>query len=357
MNDLTSYLNGAVERLVKRALKSSFNNPRESAFITKFMLQQKSAAKKRKNSEEKGRHIPPFLIASIASQCNLFCKGCYARANESCGGDKKHNELDAENWGRIFEEASQLGISFILLAGGEPLLRRDVIEAASRVPNIVFPVFTNGTMIDENYLKFFDAHRNFVPILSVEGDTAQTDGRRGDGVSAILDRVETQMQKAGIYYGVSITVTSENLDVVTDKEFISRLSSNGCSLAFFVEYVPVQASTENLALTDEGRDQLAERQSALRDQFEMVFLSFPGDEKEMGGCLAAGRGFFHINPSGEAEPCPFSPCSDRNLKNGTLIDALNSPLFQKLSDFGFLQGEHKGGCALFDKQEEIAHLR
>ena len=65
-------------------------------------------------------------------------------------------QLTDEEWLRIFEEADDLGVSFILLAGGEPMLRRDIIEAAGKRPNILFPIFTNGTFMDERYFRLLD---------------------------------------------------------------------------------------------------------------------------------------------------------------------------------------------------------
>jgi MoaA/NifB/PqqE/SkfB family radical SAM enzyme len=85
-------------------------------------------------------------------------------------------------------------------------------------------------------------------------------------------------------------------------------------------------------------------------------VSFPGDEKASGGCLAAGRGFFHINANGGAEPCPFSPYSDTNIRNISLLQALDSPLFQKIQSDDILIGEHQGGCVLFEQEEAVKKL-
>jgi len=102
---------------------------------------------------------------------------------------------------------------------------------------------------------------------------------------------------------------------------------------------------------------MEEAQSALRGRFPgMLFLSFPGDEKHMGGCLAAGRGFFHINEYGAAEPCPFSPYSDMNLHEHTLLDVLGSPFFRQVRELN-AQGEaHPGGCALFHQEARVRAL-
>jgi MoaA/NifB/PqqE/SkfB family radical SAM enzyme len=95
----------------------------------------------------------------------------------------------------------------------------------------------------------------------------------------------------------------------------------------------------------------------VRKQYgDILFLSFPGDEKEAGGCLAAGRGFLHISSDGSAEACPFSPFSDTNIAENGLKAALQSPFFEKLRTVGLVGGEHTGGCALFEHQQEVKCL-
>ncbi len=354
---LVNYLNEGVESIVKGAMKASFQNPKEAKFFMKYILESKKAAKKRKTFEEKGQHIPPFLISSITSSCNLFCKGCYARANNSCGEKSNKEQMTSDQWEDIFKQAKELGISFILLAGGEPLMRKDVLEKASQIKEIIFPIFTNGTIIDEEYIKLFDANRNLVPVISIEGDENKTDARRGKGTYELLINKIDSLKSKGILYGASITVTTENIYNVASKEFIAELYNRGCKLVIFVEYVPVVASTKDLAPADKERTYLEREQARLREIYEdMIFISFPGDEKHSGGCLAAGRGFFHINTSGGVEPCPFSPFSDTSLKNSSLLDALQSPLFKKISAAEMLFGEHKGGCVLFEKEEDVKKL-
>jgi len=353
--NLSEYLNGAISHLVQNALRSSLKNPAESAFLLRYAAAQKKAAEKRSRQEQSGIHIPPFLIASIASQCNLHCAGCYARANHSCG-EQAGKELDAGRWEQIFSEASELGVSFILLAGGEPLLRKDVLEAAAEHPELIFPVFSNGTMLNDAYLELFNRNRNLLPVLSIEGDREQTDQRRGSGTFRILSEAMGRLHSRGIFYGASVTVTKENLAVVSGEEFIGTLARNGCKLVFFVEYVPVDGR-DDLAPGDAERELLAQNQEKLRGRYpDLIFLSFPGDEKQMGGCLAAGRGFFHINPAGDAEPCPFSPYSDVSVRNGSLKQALQSPLFRKIRSGLAEEGEQIGGCALFQKQSEVQRL-
>jgi MoaA/NifB/PqqE/SkfB family radical SAM enzyme len=353
-SELTEYMNGAVERLIKSALKTAWRNPKETAFIMEYRSVLKKAAGKRTKSEEEGLHIPAFLISSISNSCNLFCKGCYARENKICGETAGKALLSAKKWSEIFEEAEALGIVFNLLAGGEPFLRKDVLLEASKIKNMIFPIFTNGLMIDEEYLKLLDRRRNLIPVISLEGSKKATDDRRGTGTYDKINDVMDRLKELNILYGASITVTTQNMNEVTDPEFIKRLSDKGCRLIFFIEYVPIAPGTEGLAPSEEDRDYMALQQEKLRKLREdMIFLSFPGDEKFLGGCLAAGRGFFHINPYGGAEPCPFSPYSDRSLTECSLTEALQSPLFQKLNAAALVGGEHSGGCALFEHRSEI----
>ena len=180
--DIQNYMIKGVERVVSEAVKATLQNPRESAFMLKFAAASRSASKKRRTAEDNGEHIPPFLIASITSKCNLHCAGCYSRCNHATVDSEPVRQLTSEEWLRIFDEADALGISFILLAGGEPTLRRDIIEAAGKKQNILFPIFTNGTFMDEQYYKLFDKCRNLVPIMSIEGNKKITDARRGEGI-------------------------------------------------------------------------------------------------------------------------------------------------------------------------------
>lgn len=355
--NLQDYLANGVEIIVKDALRASLKNPKEILFLRRFLKHTRKANEIRQKYDEDGQNIPAFLIASITSSCNLHCTGCYSRANNACSDDAPLNQLSGEEWGDIFNEAKDLGISFIVLAGGEPMLRQDVILKASDFPEILFPIFTNGTMLDEDYLKLLDKHRNLVPILSIEGDEEVTDSRRGEGVySKLVDSMEL-MKKNNIIFGASLTFTKDNLSTLLSDEYIEKLHDFGCKVIFFIEYVPVNGETIELASSDNERELLFNEINRLRKEYDdMLFLSFPGDEKTSGGCLAAGRGFFHINSHGGAEPCPASPYSDINVKDTSLLEALNSKLFKSLRDGGLLMDDHEGGCVLFEHEDEVKKL-
>ena len=353
--NLNDYMEQGISLLVKTAGRYYFKNPRGVAFLTRSAVEIKKAAQRRHIQEQSGLHVPPFLIASIASQCNLHCAGCYSRAS---GGCSRHVDPDLTTfeWSSIFSQSRDLGVTFILLAGGEPLMRRDIIEAAASFPQIIFPLFTNGTMIDEKYLRLFSTHRNLIPVFSIEGDEARTDTRRGKGSYQISTHAMHEMKSRNLLFGCSITVTRENMPEVTAPGFIEQLRQSGCGIVFYVEYVPIEAGTETLMLQDTDLVVLKNCVSSLRDQFtDTIIVSFPGDEEDTDGCLASGRGFFHINAQGGAEPCPFSPYSSQTLKESTVADVLRSGFFSELRKIA-AETPHHGGCTLFARKDDVAAL-
>ena len=302
--DIQSYMTRGVERIVSDALRATHRNPRESAYMARFALASRKASKKRMKAEDAGEHIPPFLIASITSRCNLHCAGCYSRCNHATNDSEPVKQLTGEK-----------------------------------------------------YFELFDRSRNLIPIMSIEGDREQTDKRRGEGVYDKLIGGMDEFKKRGLIFGSSVTVTTQNISKVTSESFLTGLSDRGCRAVIFVEFVPVTDDSVELAPGDEQRKYLKEKIDLLRkDHPEMVFISFPGDEKSSGGCVAAGRGFFHINSHGGAEPCPFSPYSDINVRDTSLREAMNSRLFRELRNGGYLLEDHPGGCTLYERRDEVEKI-
>ena len=355
--DLQKHIETGVERIVADTIKATLKNPRESAFMARFAAASRKASKRRAKLEQEGIHVPGFLIASITSSCNLHCAGCYSRCSNATVDTAPVEQLTGEEWLKVFREAEEMGISFIMLAGGEPLLRRDVIEAAGGMPNVIFPVFTNGTFIDEGYFKLLDECRNLVPVLSIEGNREITDGRRGAGIYDLVTRNMQKFRDKGLIFGASITVTTENVEEVTSRAFVRDLADRGCKLIIYVEFVPVTEEAAHLAPGQRERDYMERAMSELRGDYDdIVLLSFPGDELATEGCMAAGREFFHINSHGGAEPCPFSPYSDVNVKETSLKEAIRSRLFQMLREQEVLDHEHEGGCVLFTRRSEVERI-
>lgn len=361
MTDLSAYMAESIRGIMKHAYTNVLSNPREARFVARMQRAFRRSERRRNEIlKDDGLDVPPFLIASIATACNLQCKGCYARKNGIAADPDAPQKatLKPNQWRTIFDEAAALGVNFCLLAGGEPLTRRDILDQAAAVKDIIFPIFTNGTMIGAQFVDFFKHHLNLVPVISLEGDASATDNRRGQGV---YQRALLSMQllaNENLFFGTSITVTTENMHAVTDHAYLRQLHDLGCRLVFYVEYVPFDETTAHLAF---GYEHVAEMEHIVeqrREQFadDIIFLSFPGDEKALDGCLAAGRGFFHIGPDGAAEPCPFSPYSDSNVAILGLRQALQSPLFRRIRNAHALGWEHTGGCTLYEHRDEVESM-
>jgi MoaA/NifB/PqqE/SkfB family radical SAM enzyme len=345
-------MNDMLKRVFTDALKISITRPSMTTFLLKTLKVQHDAAKRREQSENAGVHVPPYMIASITDSCNLHCAGCYARAHERA----VKPELTGEQWRGVFKSARELGISVILLAGGEPFRRRDIIEIAGSFGDVIFPVFTNGTLIDDETIAFLRKCKNIVPILSLEGLESETDERRGKGVFGKVKSVIEKLNAAKIFFGVSFTITRENFDSLTDRNLIQTIGGLGCKLFFYIEYIPIESDTNSLVLQPEQRKQLDEQTSNFRKEFPALFASFPGDEEMYGGCLAAGRGFIHVSASGGLEPCPFAPYSDTNVVEMPLEQAIRSTFLKQIRDEHKNLIETEGGCALWNNREWVKTL-
>ena len=358
--NLQSYMSDAIRRIMAKAYRNVLGNPHEAKAI--WRLQQtflQSEKRRRRVLKKEGVDVPPFLICSISTTCNLHCKGCYARANgiASDKPDAQKPSLSPEQWKSIFEEAASLGINFALLAGGEPMLRRDILERVAEVEDMIFPIFTNGTLIGPFYISFLKRHPNMIPVISIEGLEQSTDDRRGKGMYQRAMKSAEMLHAEDLFFGTSITVTTENFELVTSDAFVDKLRAIGCKMIIYVEYVPTEPGTEHLAFGEADLAMMEKVQAHQRERYQdMIIISFPGDEQHLGGCLAAGRGFFHIGPDGSAEPCPFSPFSDSNVIQLGVKGALSSPLFRKLRDAHLVGGEHSGGCALYEHRAEVEQM-
>jgi MoaA/NifB/PqqE/SkfB family radical SAM enzyme len=321
--------------------------------LAEAVLFQRRQAKRRKAAERRGLVVPPILIASLTRRCNLNCAGCYSRALRPSGPEETVSELSDDRFMALFEQAVELGVGSIFLAGDEPLLRRGLVERAARFKGMLLPLFTNGTLIDDGIIDLA-AEGSIVPILSIEGEETQTDGRRGPGIhAAALGRMK-EMGRRRIMFGASLTITSENADTALDPEFLGSLGGLGISVLFMVEYVPVSEGTDSLIVGDDQRARLNETGRFASLPFPVIVL--PGDEEAYGGCLAAGRGFIHLSPEGRIEACPFAPFSDMSAAEHSFEETLSSPMLAAIRERHGELTETKGGCALWNQGGWIASL-
>ncbi|MBU0710729.1 radical SAM protein [bacterium] len=345
-------MNKGIRQLVGDALKVSFLKPSLALFILKSIRWQKQAEKRRLDWEQKDVHVPPFMIISVTNRCNLKCKGCYALAQQR----ENTPEMSSAKLKEVISEAHDLGVSIILLAGGEPLIRPDLFEITAQFPDIIFPVFTNGMLLNPATIAEFKKQKNVLPIISMEGMRSDTNERRGEGVYDHLVRIIERIKKTNIFFGISFTMTRPTFDTLTNEDLIKSLTKLGSKLFFFIDYIPVQDGTEDMELTLEQTCSVYGLMENFRAKFPALFVAFPGDEKQFGGCLSSGRGFVHVAPDGSLEPCPFAPYSDVSLRDLSLKDALKSRFLKTIRENRDKLDESNGGCALWVQREWVKSL-
>jgi len=338
--------------VLRTASRITAGNPRLVLRALRLLRYQVRAARRRALSETRGLRVPPFVIHSITDRCNLDCLGCYAKLLHRSDRDEMTTERVAE----LLKEARDLGVSIVLLAGGEPLIRPDVLDLTEGMPEILFLLFTNGSLLDDGAIARLRDQQHVIPVLSIEGDEGRTDLRRGEGTYAHVRRAMTRLKAARLFFGTSTTLTSENFDQATGEAFLEEMLAQGCRLFYLINYVPVQPGTEHLQLELPQVAELERRLTRYRRSYPSLFIAFPHDEVALGGCLAAGRGFLHINAYGDVEPCPFSPYSDANLNALSFEEALRSPLFAKILSSNVTLDETDGRCALFKRRKWVAEL-
>jgi MoaA/NifB/PqqE/SkfB family radical SAM enzyme len=352
----------SVGAFFRTGVRISLSQPRQAWRFARALRWQAAAARTRKKWRERGVRVPPIIIFSITHECNLHCVGCYALAFQGGGGAGDCSavegaagpvELSDAKLGSIVAEAAELGVSFFVIAGGEPLLRSELLATAGRFPRVLFLVFTNGLLLDNAMVGRLAGLKNVIPLLSLEGTAAETDERRGEGTYEQLIAAMARLQKQRYFFGCSLTLTSRNFSTIFSDEYIGGLAAAGCRLFLLADYTPVDPGTADWMLTAGQREQVEARVRGLREQHSAVFVAVPWDERALGGCLSAGRGFVHINASGEVEPCPFAPYSDADLTEVSLLEALRSPFLEKLRALPELTEYTGGGCELWKNREQV----
>jgi MoaA/NifB/PqqE/SkfB family radical SAM enzyme len=338
--------------VVKTGFRITRKDPRFAYHALRLLGRQHSAAKLRATHETRGVHVPPFLIYSITSRCNLSCAGCYAHILHA----SERPELEPQRAESLLGEAESLGVSVTLLAGGEPFLRPRLLDVTAAHPGILFLLFTNGSLLDDEKVEALRRQRHVITVLSLEGGERETDRRRGPGTHANVLRAMERLRKRRVFFGTSTTLTRENFEIATSETHLRELIDRGCRLFYYINYIPVEPGTEGLRLEADQVRELDARLTRLRRSLPALFIAFPHDEIALGGCLAAGRGFLHINAYGDVEPCPFSPYSDTNLNDVSFETALASPLLQRILTSGVVLDETDGQCALWKLRDWVAEL-
>lgn len=274
---------------------------------------------------EQGCNIPWAILLDPTSACNLHCTGCWA-AEYGHTLNLSYDDIES-----IIEQGTALGTHIYIYTGGEPLVRkRDLVRLAEAHPDCTFLCFTNATLIDEDFCADLLRVKNFVPAISAEGSEVTTDARRGEGTYQKVAHAMELLRAHGLPFGISTCVTSQNIGAVASEEFIDWMIDQGALFCWLFTYMPVgMGAPTDLMLTVEQREHLYHFVRRMRECKPLFLLDFQNDGEFVGGCIAGGRRYLHINAAGDVEPCVFVHYSNANIHDQSLLDCLKSPLFME----------------------------
>ncbi len=333
--------------IARRVLSETHPHHRKK-LISNFIINQLLVGTNRRKAfeAERGFYPPDAMLISPTMRCNLNCYGCYS-------GVYSHEDLPYGVLDRLMGECKEMGIHLVMMTGGEPFLRQDLFDLFEKHEDMMFQVYTNATLIDEKMIDRFVALGNVAPAISLEGLREETDGRRGQGQFDRILQVMDGLREAGIFFAVSTTQTSRNHDVLTSDAFVDFLVEKGCILLWNFHYVPIGRNPDlSLMVTPEQRSRARERLAYFRATKPMLFVDFWNDGCLTQGCIAAGRKYFHVNARGDVEPCIFCHFASDNIKEKSLMEALNSPLFREMRSRQPFSENLFRACPLIDHPEQ-----
>ena len=327
----------------------AIRHPRHLPALIRLARAHQQTSRARDLALENGMQVPPFLILSVTSLCNLRCAGCYAGAVgiTACSPEARP-PLTLDAWRRVIEEASALGVVAFVIAGGEPFMLPGVTSLFRQFSDRLFLVFTNGTAIEDSDFQALKRCRNTAVVVSVEGDRELTDERRGSGVYERALRTLDRLKAAGVLTGLSVTISPANIDYWSQERNIDALLARSGPLAFFIEQIP---TGENKSATIPAEQRARLRATVLRVRNRATGAAYlihsPDDEEFFGGCVSAGRGFAHVTPTGDVTACPFSALATHNVSTATVSQAFASSFFTMIRDNGPMLETHDHPCSLF----------
>ena len=325
--------------------KTIFQNLILNASLTGSARQDELTAKYNCN-------IPWAILLDPTSACNLHCTGCWA-------AEYGHSlNLSLETIDSIIRQGKEMGTYMYIYTGGEPLVRKkDLIKICEMHPDCEFLSFTNGTLIDEEFCQEMLRVKNFVPAISLEGFEDANDSRRGEGIYDKVQHAMALLKQHKLPFGISTCYTSRNYADISSEKFFDMIIESGALFIWFFHYMPVgnDAVTELLP-TPEQRETVYRRIREFRSKKAIFSMDFQNDAEYVGGCIAGGRRYLHINAKGDVEPCVFIHYSNVNIHDVSLLDALRSPLFQAYHDNQPFNDNMLRPCPMLENPEILRRL-
>ena len=306
----------------------------------------------RMNSEKYDCNIPWIVLMDPTSACNMRCAGCWA-AEYGNKLNLSFDEIDS-----IITQGKEMGVYFYIYTGGEPLVRKeDLIKICRKHSDCVFLSFTNGTLIDEAFADQMLEVGNFVPAISIEGFEEATDGRRGHGTYQKVIHAMEILKNKRLAFGLSCCYTSKNIDSIASDEFMDHMIDWGAKFVWYFHYMPFgNDAAPELLPTPEQREYMYHQIRHIRATKPIFAMDFQNDGEFVGGCIAGGRRYFHINANGDMDPCVFIHYSDSNIREKTLLEGLQSPIFMAYHDGQPFNHNHLRPCPMLENPDLLRKI-
>jgi radical SAM protein with 4Fe4S-binding SPASM domain len=294
------------------------------------------------------RRLPYMGALELTYRCNLSCRHCYC--NLSLNDPRKADELSTAEIKRLLDEAANAGCFWLLLTGGEVLVRQDFgeIYLHSLKKGMLVQVFTNATLIDEKTAARF---AEFPPVgldISFYGSTASLhDAITGvKGSFAKMAEGIAWLKKYKVKFSLkTILITLNQADLANMRLFAQKLG------------VEFRYDTLICPRTDEGTSPLNYRLSAEvmagldinedLESCERIFSGFWNKKPQDAPACGAGVFAFNINPYGVLSPCTMFRTFQYPLKEVSFVAAwkrLVNDYSRKCAEF--VPSECKG-CSMF----------
>lgn len=309
----------------------------------------------RANREKHGCNIPFLLLMDPTSACNLNCKGCWA-------AEYGHTlNLSYEDMSSVVRQGKELGTHVYMYTGGEPLIKKkELIRICRENPDCTFLAYTNATLIDQAFCDELKSVGNMSLALSIEGNEESNDWRRGKGAYETTLKAMDLLRENKIIYGISVCYTRSNIDFVTSDEFLDLMVEKGVRFAFYFNYMPVGHEADKGLIPSPAQRKYMyywiRRVRNSRTGKPMFIFDFQNDGEFVGGCIAGGRNYFHINSRGDMEPCVFIHYSDSNIRTHTLLQGLKNPLFAEYRKGQPFNDNHLRPCPMLENPDKLREI-
>ncbi len=252
------------------------------------------------------QRIPYTGSLALTHRCNLACVHCYAKEEAR---DADGAELDAGQWKKIISEIQAAGCLYLLLTGGEPLLRPDFPEiyTFAKKSGMLVTVFSNGTLVDERIEGLFRELPPRLVEISLYGATAEIHDRI-TGVPGSFARARQGIDallSAGVQVRLKSVLMTLNHDDFPALEELAR--GLGVQFRFDPALFPTLAGDDGplgLRVTAERAVDLEMADPARMKEWREFLGSFR-DQPQGAGLFNCGSGVntFHVDPQGWLYPC------------------------------------------------------